>query len=111
MKHLFYCLLFLGLASCSCSSESDSGSADMETSSHAPVEKRDSAAYRLGEAHARRMLENATDTAAMGDALLDVRSRETDIRRRLRPSAADAYVAGFTDAVVRLNPALAEEIF
>lgn len=109
MKRLLYALLCAGLAGCACSSPNESP--DAVEATHVPVASRDSAAYKLGAEHALRMLERATDTVAIADALLDVRARETDIRRRLRDSAADAYVAGFTDMVAERNPQLASEIF
>lgn len=75
------------------------------------VESRDSAAFYLGQQHGRRFLEEAADTGAMADYLLEVRARETNFRQRIRPSAADAYVAGFCRYVTDHSPELAAEIF
>lgn len=71
----------------------------------------DSAAWNLGVVHAGEFLKLRTDTVAMGDMFLEVRARETNFRKRLRPSAADAYVAGFETAIRRADPDLGHYFF
>ena len=71
----------------------------------------DPEAYSLGETHAREFLDCAGDTAVMCVCLLDVRTRETDFRRRLGDEAADSYVDGFVNYITDNDPKLAASIF
>lgn len=66
----------------------------------------DPEAYALGEAHAQRLIDAEPDTAAMSSCLLDVRTRETDLRHRLGDAAADSYIEGFESYVRANDPSL-----
>ena len=74
---------------------------------------RDAEAYSLGQEHGREFVEEAAagDTAGMCNRLLDVRTRETDLRHRLGDVVADSYVDGFEAYVTDKDPHTASLIF
>ena len=93
MKPLLPIIAALGiLTTTACGSSSDKTDT---TTEDIEIEKRDSAIYRLGRAHAQRMLEQCATTDMIRSELLDIRAREALIRSRMYPEAAQAYIQGF----------------
>ncbi|MCM1110606.1 MAG: hypothetical protein NC336_05320 [Clostridium sp.] len=107
MRHLPIAILLTAAALLCCgrSGNDSSGTARYR------VAPEDSVAFKLGEEHGRALIENSNDTSAIADGLLEIRARETDIRSRIRPSAADAYVAGFEQYIREHAPDLAAKLF
>ncbi len=60
---------------------------------------------------ASRFVEIADDDMQAQNLLLDVRSKETQLRMAGRDAIADDYVEAFTAEVKRLNPTLADTTF
>ncbi|MBR5435922.1 MAG: hypothetical protein IK120_03570 [Muribaculaceae bacterium] len=60
---------------------------------------------------ASRFVEIADEDLQATDVLLDVRSKETQLRQSGRGEIADDYVNAFTAEVRRLNPTLADTTF
>ncbi len=73
--------------------------------------KIDKEAYTLGETHARVVIDLFPDTAAICDRLLDVRTRESDFRKRFGNTTADSYVAGFEEYIREHDQSLASRLF
>ncbi len=108
MRSVFCCLLSLTVSvfAVACGSESESSE-----NRNIKIEQRDSAAYRIGYEHARQLLERCYTTDEIRVELLDIRARETLIRTRLRPSAADAYIQGVRHAICNSGDTLAVVLF
>ena len=105
MKPLLPIIAALGiLTTTACGSSSDKTDTTTE-------EKRDSAIYRLGRAHAQRMLEQCTTTDMIRCELLDIRAREALIRSRMYPEAAQAYIQGFRHYIQESGDTLANTLF
>lgn len=92
----------------SCGDNSHATNADIQD---IVVEKQDSAIYRLGYRHGRRMLERCTSTDMLRNELLDVRARQSLIKARMRPEAANAYIQGFRHSIQESGDTLAETLF
>lgn len=83
---------------------------DPATSLHQRRVRTDREAYKLGETHARAIIDLQPDTNAICDRLLDVRTRESDFRLRFGDTTADSYVTGFEDYLGQHDRALAKKI-
>ena len=109
MKPLLPIIAALGiLTTTACGSSSDKTDT---TTEDIEIEKRDSAIYRLGRAHAQRMLEQYTTTDMIRCELLDIRAREALIRSRMYPEAAQAYIQGFRHYIQESGDTLANTLF
>ncbi len=109
MKPLLPIIAALGiLTTTACGSSSDKTDT---TTEDIEIEKRDSAIYRLGRAHAQRMLEQCTTTDMIRCELLDIRAREALIRSRMYPEAAQAYIQGFRHYIQESGDTLANTLF
>lgn len=109
MKPLLPIIAALGiLTTTACGSSSDKTDT---TTEDIEIEKRDSAIYRLGRAHAQRMLEQCTTTDMIRSELLDIRAREALIRSRMYPEAAQAYIQGFRHYIQESGDTLANTLF
>lgn len=109
MNRFIVTIAVLGtLATTACGSSSDTTDA---TTEDIRIEKRDSAIYQLGRAHARRMLEQCTTTDMIRNELLDIRAREALIRSRMYPAAAQAYIQGFRHHIQESGDTLASTLF
>lgn len=109
MKPLLPIIAVLGiLTTTACGSSSDKTDT---TTEDIEIEKRDSAIYRLGRAHAQRMLEQCTTTDMIRSELLDIRAREALIRSRMYPEAAQAYIQGFRHYIQESGDTLANTLF
>jgi len=109
MNRLLSILTILGvLATTACGSSNDTTDT---TTEDIKIEKRDSAIYRLGRAHAQRMLEQCTTTDMIRNELLDIRAREALIRSRMYPEAAQAYIQGFRHYIQESGDTLANTLF
>jgi hypothetical protein len=89
----------------SCGSSDNTNDADIKISSQ------DSAVYRLGRDHARRMLEQCATTDELRQELLDIRARETVIRSRMCPLSGDAYIQGVRHYIKEHGDTLADTLF
>lgn len=98
----------VALAGAACGGSAENVNADTQD---IEVSQRDSAIYKLGRVHARRMLERCTTTDLLRNELLDVRARESLIKARMYPEAAQAYIQGFRHAVCESGDTLAQELF
>ncbi len=73
--------------------------------------REESAARVLGRAQALELSAGLPlDTIEIEKLLIDVRSREAELRRRGYGSVADVYVAAFLAALDSVNPSLSAEI-
>ncbi len=112
MKHIknisLAAAVCVALAGASCGGGAENVNADTQD---IEVSQRDSAIYKLGRVHARRMLERCTTTDLLRNELLDVRARESLIKVRMHPEAAQAYIQGFRHAVCESGDTLAQELF
>ena len=100
--------IFLGLCAGACGS---SDASEDTSSTDIVVEKRDSAVYLLGRAHARRMLEQCRTTDELRTELLDIRARESAIKSKMTPEAAQAYIQGFRHYIQENDDTLALTLF
>lgn len=82
----------VSFVSCSCSS---SQPARQKVSAKVMDKK----AYSLGEEHARRIIEIATDEDKVQDGLLEIRARMSNIESKLSRQSAVDYERGFTDYI------------
>lgn len=73
--------------------------------------KIDREAYKLGEEHGEAVIVLQGDTTALCNRLLDVRTRESDLRHRFGDDTADSYISGFEDYIEEHDRALAEKLF
>jgi len=83
------------IASCSCSRES----------------KDIAAAGELGQKHAAQLCDTVLSPHELHYRLLDIRSREWQMRSNGFDSAADNYIAAFETYIKEHNPTLADSIF
>lgn len=78
---------------------------------HTRIAPRDSDIYLLGQRHAGLVATYADNVDSVCARLLEVRATETEIAQRVDREAADAYIAGFTDALTDQAPHIADSIF
>jgi len=71
----------------------------------------DSSAYNIGRNNARILLEKCTTETDIRRELLDMRARETNIRSRVGPKAADAYILGIKSYLIESGDTLASTLF
>lgn len=116
MKLLLNTLISLAAVSIYASSCSSSPESIPNSNKHSNrIEKidiapRDSDIYQMGRRHASYLVNHITAPDSIGLKLLEVRARETEIRRRVDDQAADAYIYGFTTYIFDNSPALADSI-
>lgn len=78
---------------------------------HAKQEREENTARVLGRAQAMELSASVPlDTIEMEKLLIDVRSREAELRLRGHGKVADVYLASFLETLDSVNPSLAAEL-
>lgn len=116
MKQLIYTCAALATAAllqaCSCSG----GERGVEVTEHSltidtmEVAPRDSDLYEMGRRHAAYIINNHTHPDSIGKQLLEIRARETEIRRRVDETASRTYIYGVERYIRENSPELADSI-
>ena len=108
------CLLaFILLQSCSCSGDNrgvEVTEVPYETMETMEIAPRDSDLYEMGRRHAAYIINNHSHPDSIGKLLLEIRARETELRRRVDDMAARAYIYGVERYISENSSALADSI-
>lgn len=103
-------LALIALASsCACSS---SPADDTDTYTiELGVEPTDTSAFNLGYGYTARMLDNCHSQAELQSELIDLRSREYNIRSRVGAASADDYLRGVKTCLADRGDTLLHTLF
>ena len=104
LLHIFAAFGFSMLVACS-------GSEKPSSAKSADTPDQTEEILNVARRQASRFVEIAGDDMPAQGLLLDVRSKETQLRQAGRDKIADDYVNAFTAEVRRLNPTLADTTF